>query len=493
MAIPSLARPQSPHQPLSPASEPAAAPAPLWLCCHLPLLPLEALGLASDHPAAVVEDIKGRPHVLTASSAARTLGIFPGLSLHAAYVLCPQIGIESRCPELEQEVIEALAQRCLKFTPWVSLDYPRALLLEVRGSLNLYGGLETLQACLIDTITRSGYICRIAITPAPLASWLLASQGVSCTVMRREELRSALGDLPITALGLGADAPARLAKAGLRRLRDLWRLPRDGLARRYGAGLLEALDRAAGCTADAPRLYHSPPRFKARLELPLETDSLLHCSPAVEHLMKRLTAFLRSRDAAVAELRLLLHHGPAAPSVIRLELRQASREEAHLLGLLREKLERSPLPRPVRAVSLHAENLQPHVPQMADLFGTRAGERAGEWQQVVEMLQARLGRDAVRLLSALPDHRPERALSDSSHSSSAMPGGPRPMWLLPSPRPAAPDLKFLPGTERIESGWWDGEAVRRDYRVAFDRHGAKLWIYREPSHPERWYLHGLFG
>jgi hypothetical protein len=433
-----------------------------------------------------------------------------------------------------------------------------------------------------------------------LASWLSASQGLKRTVMHPGELRSMLGELPITALGCGADVSARLAKAGLHSLRDLWRLPRDGLARRYGAGLLEILDRAAGHTADAPRLYHSPPRFGARLELPFETDNLPHYFPAVEHLVKRLTAFLSAHDAAVAQLRLLLYHGPVAPSVIRLELRKASRDQVHLLELFREKLERSPLPGPVRAVGLYAENLQPYVPQMADLFGTRAGEEAGEWQRVIEMLQARLGRGAVRMLSAPPDHRPEHAcaLSDSFHSSSGSPGGLRPnavelttdapvsvppstgeaprmqgrlgeeprtrleevgwgrlkkggertfdrphpdghdrpslpvalraaspcnpaflpgclpwgegainagaeptstplnlrpVWLLPNPRPAAPGLRFLPGTERIESGWWDGPGMRRDYRMAIDRWGAKLWVYREPSHPKRWYLHGLFG
>jgi protein ImuB len=314
--------------------------------------------------------------------------------------------------------------------------------------------------------------------------------------MHREELRSVLGKLPIAALGLGAKVSTGLAKAGLRSLRDLWRLPREGLARRYGTGLLEIMDRAAGRTADAPRLYHSPPRFGACLELPLETDNLSHYFPAIEHLMQRLAVFLRSQDAAVADLRLMLHHGRGDPSAIRLELRRVSRDESHLLELLREKLERFPLPEPVRSVGLYAENIHPHVPQMLDVFGSRGdGERAGEWQRLIETLQARLGRGAVRMLSAPPDHRPEQAstLSDSLHSSSEMPGSLRPLWLLPTPRPAALDMKFLSGTERIESGWWDGQSVRRDYRMAIDRCGARLWVYRELSHPKRWYLHGLFG
>jgi protein ImuB len=47
--------------------------------------------------------------------------------------------------------------------------------------------------------------------------------------------------------------------------------------------------------------------------------------------------------------------------------------------------------------------------------------------------------------------------------------------------------------ERIESGWWDGRDVARDYYVACDRQGARLWIYRELTGARRWLLHGIFA
>ena len=478
-------------------SEPIADLTLLWLCCYLPLLPLEALGLKADCPVAVVEEFKGRPHVLTPSPIARSRGVISGLSLNAAHALCPELRFEARNRALEQQVISALAERCLNFTPWVSLDYSQALLLEVRGSLNLFGGLNALQTRLSETIASGGCTCLMAVTPVPFASWLLARQGSGDAVIRREALRSVLGDLPIAALGFDAGVPARLAKVGLRTLRDLWRLPRDGLARRYGSRLMVAMDRAAGYATDTPRLNYCPPRFDVSLDLPLETDKLSQYFPALEELMKRLTVFLRSHDAAVAELRLALHHRRGAPSNVQLELRQTSRNEAHLLGLLKEKLDRVALPGPVSAVGLSTENIHPHVPQIPDIFGARAadGEREGAWQQLIETLQARLGRNAIRMLSASADHRPENVsvLSDNFHASCSPPNGPRPLWLLPAPRPAPADLAPESGTERIESGWWDGPMVRRDYRKAIDRFGARWWIYREPSQSQRWYVHGLFG
>lgn len=55
------------------------------------------------------------------------------------------------------------------------------------------------------------------------------------------------------------------------------------------------------------------------------------------------------------------------------------------------------------------------------------------------------------------------------------------------------ELELLRGPERIETGWWDGREVTRDYFVARDAHGVRLWIYRDRRAPKNWYVHGLFG
>ena len=45
--------------------------------------------------------------------------------------------------------------------------------------------------------------------------------------------------------------------------------------------------------------------------------------------------------------------------------------------------------------------------------------------------------------------------------------------------------------ERIESGWWDGKGVARDYYIACP-HGARLWVFQE-RRSKRWYVHGVFA
>ena len=85
-----------------------------------------------------------------------------------------------------------------------------------------------------------------------------------------------------------------------------------------------------------------------------------------------------------------------------------------------------------------------------------------------------------------------------------LPATPRPLWLLALPEPLAErdgrprhrgELRLESGPERIESGWWEGPEVQRDYYVARTPRGARLWIYRERAGAaaRHWFLHGVFG
>jgi protein ImuB len=77
----------------------------------------------------------------------------------------------------------------------------------------------------------------------------------------------------------------------------------------------------------------------------------------------------------------------------------------------------------------------------------------------------------------------------------------RPVWLLALPEPLGHRLEAQPwvlrdGPERIESGWWDGADVRRDYFVALNPRGETVWIYRDHRYgidDGEWFLQGVFA
>jgi protein ImuB len=482
--------------PLPPAEPPCETPtagaSPLWLALHFPDLALEALGLPVLQPAAVSEARAGRVRVHACSPAAVVRGVAPGMTLAEAHALCPGLVAAGRDPDSERRALARLAECCLEFTPWISLDFEATLLLEVRGSLGLFGG----PAALIEKarqVCAAGHAVRTGLAPSPAAAWTLARCGVSEPVLEAGALRSVLGDLPIGALDLDEKLARRLVRAGLRGLRDLWRMPRDGLARRYGRELLRRLDEIAGSRGRPLRQFHAPPRFHAERELAMATEALGHFLPLLEALLAEFEAFLRRRDAVASGLELELRHPRLAPTRVCLGLRRPGREARHFAALLRERLERIALPGPVRSLALQSASLQPFALPAAALFTPAAGS-GEDWDELLDRLQARLGPQALRQPAIRADHRPERAGAGTDPGENRVPRAPRPLWLLPQPRPLpVPGIRILPGCERIESGWWDGTPVRRDYHVAVGGAGARLWVYREPGSGGPWHLHGLFG
>ncbi|MGH8112633.1 MAG: DNA polymerase Y family protein, partial [Rhodanobacteraceae bacterium] len=95
-----------------------------------------------------------------------------------------------------------------------------------------------------------------------------------------------------------------------------------------------------------------------------------------------------------------------------------------------------------------------------------------------------------------PDPRPERAWAHSGDStpdeSIALPT--RPTWLLPRPIPLrGPTPKVLAGPERLETGWWDGGDVRRDYYVLELATGQRAWAFSPPGERGPFMLHGWFA
>jgi len=144
---------------------------------------------------------------------------------------------------------------------------------------------------------------------------------------------------------------------------------------------------------------------------------------------------------------------------------------------------------------LRAEDLPAFVPQYQELFDDRP-QQSLPWEQLRERLRARLGDDAVQGLRFQADHRPECAWQASAESQrcAVMPGVQRPGWLLTEPQAVHEgSTRILMGPERIESGWWDGADVRRDYYLIETRSGQQGWAYRAVGEDGPLWLQGWFA
>lgn len=476
----------------------------LWLALHLPRLPLEIFRRGIDAAAPTVVSTGGnRPAILLADSAAAHGGAQPGMTLSAAYALVPDLNVLARDGALEQQALEGLALWAEQFTPQICLAAPDALLLEIGGCLKLFGGLEILTQRVRAGLAGLGFDANLASAPTPAGALMLARNGLDAFVADLDALRTRLSLLPIDGLDAAPSTIAALARLGLRTVGEVARLPRDGLARRFGRDLVDHLDRAFGHRPDPRAPFVPPPRFASRLVLPAPVPEVEQLLFGLKRLVLEFAGFMAGRQAGVTRFAVALEHEDHPPTRVRVELSMPSRDGTHLVSLLRERLSRIALPQAVEAFGLECEETMQLAPGNFSFFAEH-GRSAEDRAALVERLRARLGREAVHGLALVPDHRPELAWRESEPGTPHAPPPPtaRPLWLLATPRALLTDdrgprldgsLALEPGPERIESGWWDGDDVQRDYFVAVNPEGARFWIYRSRTARDAWFLHGIFS
>lgn len=482
-----------------------------WLCLHFADLPLEVFSRAEAFEAPwIVADGRDRKRVVLLGNApAEAAGIRPGMTVSAACALAQELRISDRDTDAEARALASLAAWAGRFTPLVSLHPPQSLLLEIGGSLRLFGGHFALRREIRRDLAALGFHATMGNAPTPLGAALLARAGIAEPVTGLRDLPGALRDLPLSLLGLEERQLRALRLMGLHRLGELLRLPRAGLAQRFGTALLERIERLLGQRPDPQLPWRAPPRFMQTLTLPAETSDTEALLFPARRLLLELEAFLRRQEAGAQQLRWILGHDRQSPTRLELELSAATRDPQHLLVLLRERFARTGLTHPVATLTLELDEICPLAPAAAALDGSDSS--AEDWPQLVERLRARLGNEAVLGLSCLADHRPEHAwhpappgLGRAATDTAIRPGAVRPLWLLAEPLPLASEgdipvlshrerLYLLQGPERIESGWWDGADAARDYYIARDAMHARYWIYRERRAPRRWFLHGHFA
>jgi protein ImuB len=481
------------------------------------------------------------------------LGVRPGSTRSHAFALAPQLTLLAVDVRLETQALEAVALALLAFTPKVVLSQANTVLLEVGASVRLFGGMKALLSKVTSTVKGCGFTSRMGCAPTAWGAWLLAHARTRRVLRRTRAVKETtlariLDAMPVSLLPAAATHGNLFEQVGCNTLGDLRRLPRSGVARRFGGGVLQLVAQAYGEAPDPREAFCAPASFEARLELQARVESAEALLFAARRLVLQLAGWLSAHHAAVSGFTLYLAHELAArhapkTSTLKVAWAVPTRDADHVLWLLREKLNQTALAAPVIEMKLLADQVSEHAPPSDTLFPMPNSD-SESMAQLLERLSARLGAENVLQLVARDDHRPEAAMtveayqpareaktkrkkkagaqaqtavtdapdeaSEASEASGeeplclpdlAMSSQPRPSWILEAPlklilRHERPfyrrPLKVISRTERIEAGWWDGNGVQRDYYIASDDRGRMFWLYRERLSGD-WFLHGFFG
>jgi len=489
----------------------------LWL----PNWPTDRLNrrrpLPADTPSVTVEEIGGRALVCAANAVAAAGGILPGLSLADARALMQGLAVFPADPAGDMAALARLADWCSRYTPLVALDGADGLWLDIAGASHLFGGEADLLADLRNRLARLGYRSRAAIADTAGAAWAAARFAAGeDRIVAPGEARAMLAELPVAALRLPAAIAGDLERLGLRRIADLYPLPRAALARRFGLLPGERLDQALGRCEEpiSPRLPAPMHRVRQVLAEPIiDADNI---AAVLQRLMNRLCRELAEAGRGVRKLELACYRVDGRVVKLGVGTSKPSRDERALLRLFAERLERIDPGFGIEALALAA----PHVEPLADLqLALRRGEETGvdNLAPLIDRLGNRLGFERLARAQPRESHLPERALQRLSALASPpraaalsrWPDRKSPLRLLSRPEPvqasaptgSAPEEFFWRGRQRrirradgparVSCEWWRGERSEpRDYWRLEDEEGGRFWLYGQAG---GWYLHGLFA
>jgi len=468
--------------------------------------------LPAETPTVTVEEIGGRALIVAPNGVAAASGILPGLSLADARTLLPGIAVFPADPAGDAAALVRLADWCNRYTPLVAVDGADGLWLDIAGSAHLFGGEADLLADLRHRLGRLGYRSRAAIADTPGAAWAAARFLTGGDrILAAGETRDMLAELPVVALRLPPAIAGDLERLGLRRIADLYPLPRAALARRFGLLPGERLDQALGRCEEpiSPRLPAPPHIVRQVLAEPIiDADNL---AAVLRRLLTRLCRDLAVAGQGARRLELFCYRVDGRVAKLGVGTSRPTRDDGALIRLFAERLERIDPGFGIEAVALAA----PHVEPLADLqLALKRGEAASaaELAPLIDRLGNRLGFD--RLARAVPreSHLPERALQRQSALTpppsppARWPARPGPLRLLARPERVQaagdPPQEFLwqarrhrirraDGPARIAPEWWRGETGgARDYWRLEDEEGGRFWLYGQSG---GWYLHGLFA
>ena len=444
------------------------------------------------------------------NEAAEAQGLQRGMALSEARAFCPGLQVRPADPAADARQLAALRRWAVGFCPWVGTEGPDGLVLDITGSAHLQGGEVALLETLQQRLARAGFGMRAGLADTRGAAWALAhfAPGIAAPGASRQ----ALSGLPVAALRITADVETGLQRLGLRRIGDLMAAARAPLARRFGQGLLEALDRALGDQPEAISPAAEPPHYATRLTLPEPIGLVEDVMAGLVRLLDRLCAKLKVQGTGARALCLSLRRVDGGQLQVPVRLAAPMRDPSRIAPLFRRGVEAADAGFGIDQLRLEATLVQP---MPAEQIGTRAHETR-RVEDLVTRIGTRIGLDNVLRFRPVDSHIPTRnfelvpAASSEAATGWPRPPRPRPLCLFP-PEPiptdgANPPARFrwrrmrfatgrATGPERIAPEWWIEDAAWRsgirDYWRIETVQGRRLWLFHTPQNPG-WYVHGEF-
>lgn len=465
----------------------------LWLYLHFPRLQLDSV-FAEQHEQAIIIIHGNKNIVVQLNTAAHQHGIKTGMGLGTAAALCSNLQVQAYAVNVETQRLREIAQYLYVMTSDISFFAPDGILLRISNMLALYKGLEHYWTELKTHLQPLQVSYQYSCAYSPLAARLLARVGVNRVTEDKQLLSQYIAQQPLTATELSYKTIDKLSRVGIHKVGELVNLPMAELARRFDIELVNYLGRLSGQFKHPVDFYHPKPEFCHYLELLFEIENVQWLQRPLQNLLVKLEHFLKLRDQLAHELVLQLHQRDTDKVELIVTSAAGEYQASKWIKLFALRLENISLSAPVMALTLKAKRIADRTAVKADLFAGNQGKQSP--LELISLLQAKLGQQAVRGLTLSDDPRPDltNQLSEPLQEKPKIAVNPhiiRPSILLPKPCELREKVLIVRGPERLLTGWWDNKPMHRDYFVARSKSGQWLWVFR--NHQQQWFVHGIFS
>lgn len=474
-----------------------------------------------NSPFVLKAPVHNRIVVTAVSPAALSLGIRTGTTLADARAMVPSLLALDHKPGLAEQLLQRMAEWCIRFTPAAAPDPHGGLLLDASGCAHLWGGEEAYLSDICKRLTARGYSVRAAIADTIGAAWAVARYGKTGPVVESGHQRKTLLPLPVSSLRLEEEIIVRLHKLGLRQISDVMALPRISLRRRFGAPFIQRLNQALGDEEEGIQPVYPPEPFQERLPCLEPIRTLTGIEIALQHLLVALCGRLRKEGKGLRTAFFRSYRVDGEAQGFEIGTNRSSHNEEHLFHLFGLKL---PMIEPKEGIELfllEATKVEDATPLQESLWEQGSDLQDPQLAELMDRLAGKLGQDAICRYLPAEHWWPERSFNKASSLDEQPATGwkldrPRPLQLLSPPEridvtapiPDYPPMLFrykaevhkivkADGPERIEQEWWIQEGEHRDYYCVEDEKGRRYWLFRSGHYNEEkkplWFLHGFFA
>jgi protein ImuB len=451
---------------------------------------------------------------------ATALGLAIGQPLANARAMLPELKVVAANDPADLKLLTQIADWCDRFTPFVALDGPRHLLLDVTGSCHLFGGEQAMLDRIRNSLRAQGFALRGAMAGTAVAARALARYRDGAVVVSGEE-EQAMRPLPVEALNLDAVRTHALRRAGLKTVGQVASRKRSELVARLGVTTLAILDQALGNATKPITPRKPPPDYwqEQNFAEPIATDDVILAT--LKSLAADLAKTLEQHGQGARRLDAVFFRADGAVRRIAIEMGASTRDPAMIDRLFREKL--AMLSDPLDPgfgfdlIRLCASRIETVGTGILTFEGAARGER--EISFLVDRFAARFGSHRILAFRPHDTHIPEEAWGavHAQHAQAsksawtkirkAKDAPRRPLRLFARPEPvdfivgkhftwrkAQRAVSQCEGPERIAMEWWRHETSQpsRDYFRLEDNEGRRYWLYRQGT-PPQWFMHGVFA